>query len=249
MAGYYLIMLRQRPTSPNAATLQPYFLISTVQLTEHETAMTKPASKYPADLTDATLLESLNEAFADDSLISEEVKAARLHEADYAIDNFDSFNNFDNFDNEDLDISAQHHGAAAIPRRRPRYSRMANTTEQPRVCIVARIVYILVTASVYGLVGIIMDLIVATGQSLLFIGANHSIFWLFAPFAFVIGIMVGTFAMCLTDGDSNVSYRNGRIRLPFLDPKELQQDIHRRLIKGAVLLAIISLIYILFEII
>ena len=213
--------------------------------------MTKPASKYPTDLTDATLLESLNEAFADDSLINKELSAAHFHEADYTIDNFDSLDNFNNgdFDNEDFDINAQQHGAAAIPLRRPRYSRMANTIEQPRVCIIARIVYILVTASVYGLVGIIMDLIVATGQSLLIIGANHSVFWLFAPFAFVIGIIVGTFAMCLTDGDSNVSYRNGRIRLPFLDPKELQQDIHRGLIKAAVLLAIISLIYILFEII
>jgi len=82
---------------------------------------------------------------------------------------------------------------------------------------------------------------------LLIIGANHSVFWLFAPFAFVIGIMVGTFAMCLTDGDSNVSYRNGRIRLPYLDPKMLQQDINRGLIKGTILLGIISLIYIFFE--
>ena len=200
--------------------------------------MTKPASKYPTDLTDATLLASLNEAFADDSLINKESAAAHFHEADYTIDTFN---------HEDFDMNVQHHGAAAIPHRRPSYSRMAKITEKPRVCLISRIIYILVTASVYGLVGMILDLISATGRSLLIIGANHSVFWLFAPFAFVIGLMVGTFAMCLTDGDSNVSYRNGRIRLPYLDPKMLQQDINRGLIKGTVLLGIISLIYIFFE--
>ena len=45
------------------------------------------------------------------------------------------------------------------------------------------------------------------------------------------------------DTDNNVSYRNGRIRLPGLDPKALQQDINRGLIKVAVLSTIIVLAY------
>jgi len=222
-------MLSPRPTSHDAKSSRPESPTFQPQLAEHNTPMTKSYSQRTTELTDDTLLESLNDAFADDSLTQEALDAD-----DFTLDN-------DNID--DFDIKAQQRSSADIPRRRPRYSRMARTTEKPRASILARIVYAVITAVVYGLVGMLLDIIVAIGRSLFILGADHSVFWLFSPFAFVIGAMIGTFAMCLTDVDSNTSYRNGRIRLPYLDPKVLQQDINRGLIKGTVLLAVIALAY------
>lgn len=200
--------------------------------------MTDPASKHPAnhsaELADATLLQSLNDAFTDHTLIDKEIKGASQNETDPTIDNLH---------HHDFDVNAQPHVAAANPRRRASSSQRSKLTQNPQVSLLARGLYILITATIYGMVGMIIDLLVAVGRSLVIIGANDKVFWLFAPFAFVIGTMISTFAMCLTDTDNNVSYRNGRIRLPGLDPKALQQDINRGLIKVAVLSTIIVLAY------
>lgn len=205
--------------------------------------MTNPASKHPINppanhstkLAEATLLQSNNKAFADNTLIDEQTNSASQNETDPTIDHLH---------HHDFDINnAQHHVAAASLDRRTRYSKRAKLSQNPQVSLIARGFYILITATIYGMVGMIIDLLVALGRSLVIIEANDKVFWLFAPFAFVIGTMISTFTMCLTNTDNNVSYRSGRIRLPSLNPKALQQDINRGLIKAAVLSVIIGLAY------
>lgn len=253
-------MLPPRPTADELETPQPELPTSNPEFADNVDLKQGPNSKSrfgridSSDLADDGFLDSPNRPFHEDDVANalfhhSPLNSSDLDDEDFNNDPFDNDSSYsdpfdsDSFDNEGVNSKVPHHGAAGVPRRQPRYSRMAGYS----VTIPARIAYAVITAVIYGLVGMLIDLIIALGRSFLIIGADHSVFWLFAPFAVVIGAMIGTFAMCLTDTDSNNSYRSGRIRLPYLDPQELQQDINRGLGKVVGLLVIIGIMYFLLK--
>ena len=109
-----------------------------------------------------------------------------------------------------------------------------------------RTIYALLNGLMYGFGGLLIDLVVAVVRSIADIG-NGGIFWLFAPFMLVLGVLIG-FIVGKDAGAESVNalhINETANHNAYLKDASIRHDIFRGLIVGIAIFAIIWLIMML----
>ena len=105
-----------------------------------------------------------------------------------------------------------------------------------------RLVYALLNGLMYGFGGLLIDVVIVVVRSIADIG-NGEIFWLFAPFMLVLGVIIGLVVGKNAGAESvNALHIDETANHnPYLDDTSISHDIFRGLIVGIAIFAVIWL--------
>ena len=109
----------------------------------------------------------------------------------------------------------------------------------------ARLLYALLNGLIYGVGGLLIDLAIVVIRSIAGIG-NGEIFWLFTPFMFILGALMGFIVGKSAGAESvNALNINETGNNNYLNDYSIRHDIFRGLIIGIIIFAVIWLVMML----
>lgn len=122
-------------------------------------------------------------------------------------------------------------------RRRRKFD--AIYAEKSRIPLHERILYAFITSLLFGLAGVLIDLLITLARSIIGSG-DGSVFWLFTPLLLVIGALIGAFSSSHAGADGMTMV--GASLDPHLDEISIKYEILRGLGIGIFLFALIWLL-------